>query len=78
MNEIVIYMINDWAVLYVNGKEANQDHTIDVYQLIRYCPIKSIKVIQASESLNKYVVKFDGFPSTLEEAKKIQLQILIG
>lgn len=49
-----------------------ENHSVEVDELVRYCPIESIEVKWANELLEDWVNDCRNFPETLEECLKIE------
>jgi hypothetical protein len=72
MNKIVILFVDDWAVVYLNGKSVYQTHTITPSHLESLCPIESMEIKEADEKLYEMVKFWGEFPPTLEEALRME------
>lgn len=71
MNKIVVYQVDDWTCLYVNGVDQMQNHSIDIDHLESHCPIESIEVIWADADLEEWVMENGYFPTTLKETLQL-------
>lgn len=63
MNKMVILYVDDWSVLYVNGEEVKQSHMIEISDIVKYCPITSIKEEWVNGELDDFVQDSGRFPS---------------
>lgn len=71
-NDIVIYSVDDWECLYVNGEAKAQGHRIRIYDIAQYCPIERITEREANPNLDTYVSDYGRFPDTLSESRVIE------
>ncbi len=70
MNKLVIYKLNDWTVLYVNGKLVYQNHSLRDSDLAEYTPIESIDTVYVSDHLYPEEHFDVGFPDTLDKVEE--------
>lgn len=75
MNKLSILNVDDWLVLYVNGKSEYQGHSIAISELSRYTPIESIEIRDAEGEIKDFVTKNGFFPMTLDDAIRIDRTI---
>ena len=75
MNNIVILCVDDWEVLYVNGQEEYQHHSVGIGHISKFCPIESIKRTWITGKLEDYVLDNGGFPNSLEECVEIGYEV---
>lgn len=72
MNKVTILKSEDWEVLYVNGVDEQQRHSIEIRDLIPWLPIESIETQWIDETpLLDCLIDGGRFPYKLEDALKI-------
>jgi len=69
--DIVIIRSDDWCVVYVDGIDEHQGHSVDIRGLIDYLPIRTMTHMWVTDKYDKQILqKLGSFPSTLEEYLK--------
>ena len=71
MNKIVTFYVDGWEILFVNGKEQFQWPSIDIHDIIKFCPIESIHQEFAGGKLSQYVRECGIFPHTIKECAEL-------
>lgn len=64
----------DWQILYVDGKEVFQHHTINNIELLRYAEqynfmYSDLGVYEATEEDNQYAIECGCFPKLITDLK---------
>lgn len=66
MTNPVLVQIDDWQVLYINGKKYIEAHRIDIRDIVEACGFNlEIRSLDGTDFEEQ--VKWDGVPDLLEE-----------
>lgn len=74
MNDLVILRVSEWEGLYVNNELKFENHQVEIEQVAKFCPIRTLVSVYITEDspLDKRVTDQGGFPPHLDDCIHLQ------